>query len=117
MRDDPAGHYAALGVDQAATPEAIVAAFRRKARLLHPDVPGTGDAAAFIRVKEAYEVLGDATRRMAYHARPPVPAAAATQQRGRRLADVPMPLWSAVGGLLCFLAVAALIRVNWPSPP
>ena len=46
--------------------EAITAAFRRKARMVHPDVPGTGDAAAFIRVKQAYDLLGDAYRRAAY---------------------------------------------------
>ena len=40
-----------LEVDPAAAPEAITAAYRRKARVLHPDVPGTGDAAAFIRLK------------------------------------------------------------------
>ena len=66
MTDDPVGYYATLDVDPAATPEAITAAFRRKARMVHPDVPGTGDAAAFIRVKQAYDVLGDAYRRAAY---------------------------------------------------
>ena len=44
----------------------ITAAFRRKARVLHPDVPGTGNAEAFMSVKEAYDVLGDAGRRAAY---------------------------------------------------
>ena len=46
MKDDPVGYYATLDVHPAATPEAITAAFRRKARMLHPDVAGTGDAAA-----------------------------------------------------------------------
>jgi hypothetical protein len=118
MRDDPAGHYGALDVNRAATHEAIVAAFRRKARLLHPDVPDTGDAAAFIRVRQAYEVLSDTTRRAAYDHTTPVPAVAGPQKRGGlRLADLPRPLWAALGGLLCVMAVAALIRLNWPSPP
>ena len=45
---DPEGYYARLGVASDAGSEAILAAYRRKARVLHPDVPGTGNAAAFI---------------------------------------------------------------------
>jgi hypothetical protein len=66
MRDDPAGHYATLGVDPAAPPEAVVAAFRAAARRLHPDVPETGDADAFMRARAAYDVLGDTERRATY---------------------------------------------------
>jgi hypothetical protein len=66
MRDDPAGHYATLGVDSAASAEAVVAAFRAAARRLHPDVPETGDAEAFRRARAAYDVLGDTERRAAY---------------------------------------------------
>ena len=40
MADDPAGYYATLEVDPGAAPEAIAAAYRRKARVLHPDVAG-----------------------------------------------------------------------------
>ena len=46
--------------------EAISTAFRAAARLLHPDVPGTGNARAFIRAKDAYDVLSDPLRRAAY---------------------------------------------------
>lgn len=63
---DPAGHYAVLGVAPAASTETVAAAFRAAARRVHPDVPETGDAAAFIRVREAYDVLGDPDRRAAY---------------------------------------------------
>lgn len=66
MRDDPAGHYTTLGIDPDASDEAITAAFRAAARRVHPDVPGTGDAAAFMRVREAYDVLADPDRRAAY---------------------------------------------------
>ncbi len=66
MRDDPAGHYATLGIDPAASAEAIVAAFRAAARRFHPDVPGTGDAEAFMRARAAYDVLGDDERRATY---------------------------------------------------
>ncbi len=40
----------------------IVAAYRAKARLLHPDVPGTGDAEAFVAVKQAYDMLSNRER-------------------------------------------------------
>jgi hypothetical protein len=66
MTDDPAGFYARLGVAPTAPVEAIIAAYRAKARVLHPDIPGTGDTAAFVRMKEAYDVLADAERRAAY---------------------------------------------------
>lgn len=109
MLDDPSGYYRALGVDPSATQEAITAAFRRKARLLHPDVPGTGDAAAFMRVKEAYDVVGDARRRAAYDhsawaafassARTPAPR----PRRKWRFAGVPSILWAGLGGALCVL--------------
>ena len=54
---DPEGFYARLGVAPTAMPEAITAAYRRRARLVHPDVPETGDAAAFMALKQAYDVL------------------------------------------------------------
>ena len=118
MTDDPAGHYAALGIDQGATPTAVVAAFRRKARVLHPDVPGTGDAAAFIRVKQAYEVLGNAGRRAAYDRvsrdESPVTAANETPRPGSRLPDLPIALWAALGGLICVAAVVAAVRLSRP---
>jgi hypothetical protein len=63
---DPKGYYALLGVGPEAPSTAIHAAFRRKAKLLHPDVPVTGDAGAFMRVKEAYEVISDVLRRNEY---------------------------------------------------
>jgi hypothetical protein len=65
---DPDGYYARLGVEPAATHEAIVAAFRRQARRLHPDVPRTGDTRAFLAVKQAYDVLSNRARRDIYDA-------------------------------------------------
>jgi hypothetical protein len=123
MNSDPSGLYARLDVDPAAPPEAIAAAFRRKARVLHPDVTETGDAEAFIRVKQAYDVLSDADRRAAYDrtaAAPP--AASATVEpapRGPRLSDLPIALWAGLGGLLCLAAVMAVVQFNRPraSPP
>jgi len=65
-RLDPKGFYAVLGLDPAASREAIRVAFRRKARELHPDVPGTGDASAFVIVRQAYDVLSNRQRRESY---------------------------------------------------
>jgi hypothetical protein len=45
-----------LGVDAAATPEVIKAAYRQLAKQCHPDT-ATGDAETFARVASAYEVL------------------------------------------------------------
>ena len=134
MNDDPAGFYARLEVDSSASPAAITAAFRRKARRLHPDVAGTGDAAAFIRVKEAYDVLEDARRRAAYDrsarfapqgAPMPEPTVAPSDPppqpgqppRGPRLKDLPMALWAGIGGVLCLAAVMTAVRLTRPSPP
>jgi DnaJ domain len=118
MDRDPSGLYARLGVDPAASPEAISAAFRRKARILHPDVPGTGDTEAFIRVKQAYDVLNDAGRRAAYDrtaAAAPVMRAAEPAPRGPRLSDLPIGLWAGLGGLFCLAAVMAVVQFNRPS--
>jgi len=121
---DPAGHYAALGVDAGAAPEAITAAFRRKARVLHPDVAGTGDVAAFVRVKAAYDVLGNAGRRAAYDRAARAAATAPPQMesvpRGPRLSDLPVAAWIGLGGVLCLAAVMSVIaatRFRHPSPP
>jgi hypothetical protein len=65
-RLDPGGYYDRLGLEPAATQAEIVAAFRAKARLLHPDVPRTGNASAFVAMKQAYDVLSNAERRAAY---------------------------------------------------
>jgi hypothetical protein len=65
-RLDPDGYYARLGVEPAAPHASIVTAYRAKARVLHPDVPHTGNAAAFVAVKQAYDVLSDRDQRQAY---------------------------------------------------
>src|SRR6185312_4439679 len=105
---DPSGHYAILGIDPAAPAEAVAAAFRRKARVLHPDVVGTGDIAAFLRLKEAYDVLGDPARRadddrraQAMEIEPPraAPVPPAPPTRGPRLTDLPVALWAGLGGV------------------
>jgi hypothetical protein len=60
-------HYGTLGVAPTAGHEQIVAAYRAKARVLHPDVNPAPDAARrFAALSEAYRVLGDAAAREEY---------------------------------------------------
>lgn len=60
-------HYAALGLNSAATLSDIKKAFRQKAALYHPDRNPAADAAQrFREVQEAYEVLSDDDKRQAY---------------------------------------------------
>jgi hypothetical protein len=124
MSDDPSGHYAALDVPPRADAAAIAAAFRRKARVLHPDIPGSGDAAAFIRIKTAYDVLGDAGRRAAYdraaRAAKAVPRGAPDLAepvlRWPRLSDLPLAVWAVLGGVLCLALAMTLVQLD-RSPP
>jgi curved DNA-binding protein len=61
-------YYAILGVSRTATAEEIKLAFRKLARLYHPDVAKnkvTGEA-KFKEINEAYEVLGDPEKRRRY---------------------------------------------------
>lgn len=62
--------YAILGVAPAATAEELRAAFRARAKGLHPDVnPGHGAEGAFRSLREAYAVLADPTARAEYDRR------------------------------------------------
>ena len=115
---DPEGYYARLGVVPESGPDAITAAYRRKARLVHPDVPGTGDASAFVELKQAYDVLIRPERRAAYDrsARQAVPSApeqepgeigakpfptmASPPTRHPRLRDLPIGVWVGMAAVL-----------------
>jgi hypothetical protein len=66
--DDPQGYYGALGLATAATQLQIKRAYRQWAKKYHPDVTGNADAHDFLRVREAYETLGDRKRRARYDA-------------------------------------------------
>ncbi len=61
-------YYKTLGVERTATPEEIKAAFRKLARIHHPDVAKNKAAgeAKFKEINEAYEVLGDPEKRRRY---------------------------------------------------
>src|SRR5579862_4096187 len=56
-----------LGVSHGETPGGIRAAYRDRARQLHPDVAGDGATRAFQDLNEAYGVLSDPSRRRAYN--------------------------------------------------
>lgn len=62
-------YYEVLGVPRNATPEEIKKAFRKLARMYHPDV-NPGDQAAeekFKDINEAYDVLSDEQKRSEYN--------------------------------------------------
>src|ERR1043166_5002466 len=61
-------YYATLGVAREATEEEIKQAFRKLARKYHPDVAKDKKNAEekFKEINEAYEVLGDPTKRKKY---------------------------------------------------
>ena len=131
---DPAGHYARLGVAPWASPEEIVTAYRRQARLVHPDVPGTGSADAFMALKQAYDVLNNPELRTAYDrearrdAAPEIepgeigPAVfrdvAAPPTRHPRWRDLPIAVWVGMAVILTIgLAEVARHLIFAPAPP
>jgi curved DNA-binding protein len=61
-------YYETLGVAKTATPDEIKQAFRKLARIHHPDVAKnkTAGEAKFKEINEAYEVLGDPEKRTKY---------------------------------------------------
>ena len=110
---DPKGYYALLGVDPNASASDIAAAFRRLARVLHPDIPHTGDADRFMALRQAYELLSDPRQRATYdlttayvrldradteHQTVPFPPVMVEPPMRRpRLSDVPVPAWIILG--------------------
>ena len=66
MFDSPlsASAYDVLGVDPATDDEALRRAYRLRLRQTHPDTGG--DAAVFIQVQRAWELVGTAEARAAY---------------------------------------------------
>jgi len=60
-------YYAILGVGKTATQEEIQRAYRKLARKYHPDINKESNAEEkFKQINEAYEVLGDPTKRAKY---------------------------------------------------
>lgn len=81
MFDSPlsASAYEVLGVDPKADDETLRRAYRLRLRQTHPDTGG--DAALFIQVQRAWELVGTAEARAAY-------------DRGHGFGDAPTPEWS-----------------------
>lgn len=133
MKSDPKGYYSALGLDPTAAASDVISAFRRKARQLHPDVPGTGDAGAFVALKEAYDVLSDLERRAVYdHSaeqlnelesdeiivpRPAPAASAPLRTRQPRLSDLPIALWAVMGGVAVIAAIQVARNLAMDTAP
>jgi hypothetical protein len=146
MTVDPQGLYARLEVDPSAPHEAIVASYRRLARVLHPDVAGTGNADAFILIHQAYEVLADPLQRAAYDrvarqaavpaARPTVMDQAMAEQAAAdeavsemvrpeerpRWSDLPLAVWLGLLGVIGVAGVVAMVQLadrldDAPLPP
>jgi len=88
---DPRGYYALLGLKPAASAEDIKTAFRKKAKLLHPDYnhePSAGTR--FLALTEAYHNLSNPTIRASYDSQQfhddgaPIPAAAPAPEKPRQ---------------------------------
>jgi DnaJ domain len=138
---DPEGYYALLDLTPEATKPAIVSAYRAKARVLHPDVPSTGNAAAFVAVKQAYDVLANVKRRTRYDqearwaaermspsSRPPSSGETLfTATRTAKtvfgtpvgqfpaLSDMPVAVWIGLGVFLAFCIVEVVVHVAEPD--
>ncbi len=81
MFDSPlsASAYEVLGVDPKVDEESLRKAYRLRLRQTHPDTGG--DAAVFIQVQRAWELVGTADARSAY-------------DRGHGFGEAPAPEWS-----------------------
>lgn len=58
-------HYGALGIGRNATGDEIKSAYRQMSRRHHPDLTGS-DGREFLRVREAFAVLGDPAQKATY---------------------------------------------------
>lgn len=82
--------YEVLGVASDASPEALRAAHRERARRLHPDL-ASGDAAAMRALNEAWAVLSDPDRRAAYDRSLQAARSAATATRPDEVEETDEP--------------------------
>ncbi|CAI0382647.1 unnamed protein product [Linum tenue] len=63
----PSSFYEVLGIQMGASCQEIKSAYRKLARVLHPDVAGEESAASeFIELHKAYETLSDPAKRADY---------------------------------------------------
>ena len=59
-------YYEVLGVKKTATKDEIKSAYRKLAKVYHPDNKETGDEEKFKEIQEAYDILDDDQKRQAY---------------------------------------------------
>jgi hypothetical protein len=81
--------YGVLGLPRGATDTQVRAAWRRAARVTHPDTGG--DARAFRIAREAYEILTDSVRRAAHDRLLDARAERARAEQAARAARTPPP--------------------------
>jgi len=120
-----ADHYRELGVTPTATRDEITAAYRARARLLHPDTGPTDPAAEqqFVRAATAYRVLTGPMReeydraRRRGQVRRPVPSPAAAAPRAEAATGPTARPWhlsrrgarGALGGGIALMLAAAVV--------
>ncbi|MBI5692274.1 MAG: J domain-containing protein [Verrucomicrobia bacterium] len=118
--------YAILGVGRTASPSEITAAFRRQAKLLHPDKnKGRDTTEDFRRLQQAYEILGDPATRSEYDqrfefkaARPapvrPVVVPPVERRRPVRLVLAAVAVVAAGAGVLFYLVLTTWVEPSRP---
>lgn len=100
-------YYAILQVHPEADKEVIDAAYRRLAAKYHPDVSASPDAAERMKqLNEAYEVLSDPARRMAYDRSGGVTSVREVRS-GMSWRRLVVPI-----GLLVFILIAARLGIK-----
>jgi hypothetical protein len=112
----PPNHYKTLGVARDAPPEAVRAAYRRRAQKYHPDrYKGQGDAdATMARINRAYEVLSHPEHRAKYDASiaPAAPVEVVMEGAEKRSW---LLLWAVISFTVLILGWVAL-RTLVPAP-
>jgi Ca-activated chloride channel family protein len=113
--------YDILGVGRAATQEEIRRAYLKAVQRLHPDKNvNPGETELFLDVQQAYETLGDPSRRARYDATlPPEPEAPPSPiQVGIQFSRARLPRLSEPQVIYALLAFSPSVElVESPSPP
>ncbi len=107
MKYDAKRYYAFLGVDPACSDEEIRAAFRRRAKQLHPDSE-SGNQSDFIRLKKIYDILAEPAKR-AHYDRMSRPQAAVRTPPLEWSAPIPRPRRFRLGGMSLARFAAAFV--------
>lgn len=123
--------YDLLGVEPDASPAAVRAAYRRAARLHHPDRAGEQSSARMAEINRAWQVLGDPAQRREYDLGLRVPASPAPAPRSdpppapsepafnplARYQDPPRYPWRFMLVMAFLAGVFVIIGLATASPP